>query len=145
MKTFRYALLSLFLPLMLAAILASFLADLFHHESVYTMPLRRRGIAPLRSGEVDLMDTVAVGDVMVTPAVVARLTTVADELRAQFAPHRTHGAPVLDDEDTLVGIVTSTDLIGDGSAHFPELQPRNPWTFTRANNAGSSCSRWWPC
>lgn len=121
----------LILPLMLAAMVATFLAEHFHHESVYTMPLRRRGIAPIRSGEVDLMDTVAVGDVMAQPRVVARLDTPADELREQFVRHRIHGAPVLDEEETLVGVVTSSDLVGDGSgARVERVMTPRPATVT---------------
>ncbi|MDP8959732.1 MAG: chloride channel protein, partial [Actinomycetota bacterium] len=67
----------LVLPLMLATSLATFLADRIHPESAYTMPLARRGIRPTRTGEVDLLDTVLVGDVMSdNPAVVhADMTT----------------------------------------------------------------------
>lgn len=100
----------LILPLMLTAILATFLADLFHRESVYTMPLRRRGIAVAPTGEVDLLDTISVGDVMSAPKVVATPETPLDELRRDLDRHRSHGAPVVDDRGDLVGIVTATDI-----------------------------------
>lgn len=99
----------LILPLMLTAILATFLSELFHRESVYTMPLRRRGIAQVRTGEVDILDTVSVGEVMSAPKVVAGPDTTLDVLRAQLDLHRTHGAPVVQD-GALVGIVTITDM-----------------------------------
>ena len=100
----------LILPLMLTAILASFLADLFHRESVYTMPLRRRGIPTRRSGEVDLLDTISVGRVMSRPSVVARPDTDLRELRSRLEQNRSHGAPVVNEAGELVGIVTTSDM-----------------------------------
>ncbi|HEX2154000.1 MAG TPA: chloride channel protein [Acidimicrobiia bacterium] len=100
----------LILPLMLTAILATFLAELIHPESVYTMPLRRRGIAPLHQGEVDLLDTVTVGDVMSEARVVAGPDSVIGELRRELDRQRSHGAPVVAADGELVGIVTSTDM-----------------------------------
>lgn len=123
----------LILPLMLTAILATFLADRVHRESVYTMPLRRRGIAPLRRGEVDILDTVSVGNVMSPVRVAARPETAVGEVRRQLDRHRSHGAPVVDDRGQLVGIVTTTDM---ASATDPELtqvegvMTRRPVTVT---------------
>lgn len=56
----------LILPLMLSATFASYVADRVHPHSVYTMPLAKLGINLYRSGEVDLLDTVTVGEVMLT-------------------------------------------------------------------------------
>lgn len=100
----------LILPLMLTAILAAFVSELFHRESVYTMPLRRRGIAPTRTGEVDLLDTVSVGDIMSPARVVARPETMLDRLRYELDGHRSHGAPVIDHKEELVGMVTLADM-----------------------------------
>lgn len=100
----------LILPLMLTAILATFLAELFHRESVYTMPLRRRGIAQVQSGEVDVLDTIRVGQVMSVAKFVATPGTYLEELRSQFERHRSHGSPVVDEHGDLVGVVTATDM-----------------------------------
>src|SRR5690606_13908848 len=96
----------LILPLMLTAILATFLAELIHPESVYTMPLHRRGIYPTRTGEVDLLDTVTVGEVMSPARVVAKPDQTVEDLRRQLERHRSHGAPVIDEAGELVGIAT---------------------------------------
>ncbi|NIQ56497.1 MAG: chloride channel protein, partial [Gemmatimonadetes bacterium] len=61
----------LIIPLMLSATFATFVADRVHPQSVYTMPLERRGIRLLRSGEVDLLDTIMVGQVMSPPSTLA--------------------------------------------------------------------------
>ena len=55
---------ALVLPLMLAASLASFIADRIHPDSVYTMPLTRAGVHLVQTEDVDLLDTVTVGEVM---------------------------------------------------------------------------------
>lgn len=100
----------LILPLMLAATFASFVADRFHPESVYTMPLARRGIRIRPSGEVDLLDTVTVGDVARMPAEVARPEMGLAELHEVMDRHRVHGLPVLDEADRLVGVITVSDM-----------------------------------
>ena len=99
----------LILPLMSTAILATFLSERFHRESVYTMPLRRRGIASTQRGEVDLLDTVAVGTVMAPARLVVNRETPISELRSGLEAYRLHGAPVVED-GRLVGIVTISDL-----------------------------------
>jgi chloride channel protein, CIC family len=134
----------LILPLMLTAILATFLADIFHPESVYTMSLRRRGISPTFAGEVDLLDTVTVGEVMSAPKVVARPETPLDELRLDLDRHRSHGAPVVDGGGRLVGIVTATDM---APVAKPELSSvasvmtRRPVTVTPQSRVSHAMER----
>jgi CIC family chloride channel protein len=120
----------LILPLMLTAILATFLAELIHPESVYTMPLHRRGIYPTRTGEVDLLDTVTVGEVMSPARVVARPDQAVGDLRRQLDRHRSHGAPVIDDAGALIGIVTLADIgtAEDDSTKVAEVMTRRPVT-----------------
>jgi len=50
----------LILPLMLTATLATFLAERFHTESVYSMALKTMGISVSRTGEVDVIDKIDV-------------------------------------------------------------------------------------
>lgn len=100
----------LILPLMLSATFATFVADRVHPESVYTMPLARRGIRFRPSGEVDLLDTVTVGDVAVMPPVVAVPTMSLTEVSRLMDAHRYHGLPVVDPDHGLVGIITVTDV-----------------------------------
>jgi CIC family chloride channel protein len=105
----------LVLPLMLAGTLATFLADRMHPLSAYTMPLARAGIKLTRRGEVDLLDTVLVEDVM-----TRNLTSVApdqtlDEIHALLDRERHHGLPVLED-GALVGIITLADIQRAGGA-----------------------------
>jgi len=99
----------LILPLMLATTFATFVAERVHPESIYTMPLTRRGIKLVRTGEIDLLDTVSVGDVMVTPSAVATTLMTLSEASSLMAEHRYHGLPVIADR-RLVGIITVTDI-----------------------------------
>ncbi|HVR31735.1 MAG TPA: chloride channel protein [Acidimicrobiia bacterium] len=100
----------LILPLMLSATFATFVADRVHPESVYTMPLARRGIRFRPSGEVDLLDTVTVGDVAVMPPVIAAPAMSLTEVSRLMDAHRYHGLPVVDPDHGLVGIITVTDV-----------------------------------
>ena len=104
----------LVLPLMLAASLATLLGERVHPESVYTMALSRRGIRLVRRGEVDVLDTVTVGDVS-----DGGFTAVADpamstaEVQGVLDRYHQHGVPVVAD-GKLVGIITITDIIRSG-------------------------------
>lgn len=104
----------LILPLMLSATFATFVADKVHPESVYTMPLTKRGIRMRPSGEVDLLDTVTVGDVASMPPVVAEPQMSLTEVSRLMDSHRYHGLPVVDPVGGLVGIITVTDVIHNG-------------------------------
>ncbi|GIU92055.1 MAG: transport integral membrane protein [Acidimicrobiia bacterium] len=99
----------LILPLMLATVVATFVTDRLHRESVYTLPLARRGIKLVRVGEVDLLDTVTVGDVMVPPPAVARPDMSLAEAHEAMLRSRAHGLPVVED-GRLVGVVTVSDI-----------------------------------
>ncbi len=99
----------LILPLMLSATFATFVADRVHPESVYTMPLTRRGISLRRSGDIDLLDSITVGEVMSPATVVANSSMSVDEATELMDRLRHHGLPVVDG-DELIGIVSITDV-----------------------------------
>ncbi len=104
----------LVLPLMLATSLATLIADRVHKESVYTIPLVRRGIRLLKTSDVDLLDTVTVGEVMTPRGVVIRPDMTTGEVQALLDRNRHHGLPVVDHDDALVGILTITDVVRSG-------------------------------
>jgi CIC family chloride channel protein len=103
----------LILPLMLAATLGTFLAERFSADSVYTMPLRRQGIKEPSRGEVDILDTVSVGEVMSTPEFVASPDDSLAVVDGQLHRYRYHGIPVVD-QGRLVGIITVSDIARSG-------------------------------
>ena len=66
----------LILPLMLTATLATFLAERFHPDSVYSMALKNMGISVRQNAEVDVLDTIDVKAVMTSPVVIALPVTI---------------------------------------------------------------------
>ncbi|MFQ5948922.1 MAG: chloride channel protein, partial [Acidimicrobiia bacterium] len=102
---------ALVLALMLAAALATFGIDRIHPDSVYTMPLARRGIRLTRTSEVDLLDTVTVGEVMSGNPTLITPTMTTGEVQGTLDRHRHHGLSVVDDRGRLIGIVTVTDIL----------------------------------
>lgn len=99
----------LVLPLMLSATVATFVSERFQPLSFYAATLERMGIRLAKTGEVDLLDTVDVGEVMSPPFSVNEWTSV---LKAQelLDRQRSHGAAVINRDGLLTGIVTVTDL-----------------------------------
>jgi len=101
---------ALVLPLMLAASLASFIADRIHPDSVYTMPLTQAGVHLVQNEDVDLLDTVTVGEVMtVFDNTLTPSMTIAEA--AQFLDtSRHHGMPVVEEDGRLAGVLTLIDI-----------------------------------
>ena len=104
----------LVLPLMLAASLATFLADRFHRESVYTMALTRMGVRLTRRSEVDLLDTITVAEVVRSEIVSTRVEDTLTEVQRIMDGNRLHGLPVLDSKGRLAGVITISDIVRNG-------------------------------
>lgn len=131
------------LPLMLAAGLATFLADRLQPESVYTLPLRRRGIVYADPEDVDIMQAVRVGEVMTADPDVLPADLPLDEAREEFRETRHHGFPVVQN-GRLIGVCTLADLArasSDGESHgmqddsltVADVCTRQPLTVTPAD------------
>jgi CIC family chloride channel protein len=103
----------LVLPLMLAVGIATFGADRLGWRSIYVEGLRRRGVTLDRPDDVDVLQLVAVREVM-TRADAQHATVPADQsvtaLRQHFTEHSLHGAVVIAKDGTLVGVVARSDL-----------------------------------
>ncbi|HZJ48603.1 MAG TPA: chloride channel protein [Acidimicrobiia bacterium] len=121
----------LVLPLMLAVSLATLIADVLSPESVYTMPLIRKGIQLVRASEIDVLDTIKVGDVMSRQAPIAPHMTL-EEAAEILNEHGHHGAAVLEG-DRLVGVLSMSDilrsksvgLVADAMTHRPVTATAN--------------------
>lgn len=105
----------LILPLMLTATLATFLAERFSPDSVYSMALKRKGIRIRQTGEIDLLDTIDVGSVMSESSFVAAPSDPLSDVEPRLHRERSHGVPVVRD-GKLVGIVTVSDITRAGGA-----------------------------
>jgi CIC family chloride channel protein len=99
----------LVLPLMLAVSLATLITDVLSPESVYTMPLIRKGIRLVKSSEVDVLDAIKVGDVMSWQEPLAPHMTL-EEAKALLGLHGHHGAAVLQ-QGKLVGVLSMSDIL----------------------------------
>jgi chloride channel protein, CIC family len=134
----------LILPLMLGTTLATFLAERFYPGSIYTAALRRRGITIASHGDVDLLDTVTVGEVMHRPHVIARSDQSVGEVRKEMDRFRYNGIVVIDGEE-LVGILTISDIVRAGTRAdemtVDEVMTRRPVTVTRSAQVSRALER----
>jgi CIC family chloride channel protein len=99
------------LPLMLATVISTILAEHLSRESIYTLKLSRRGIRLERGRDIDVMQGVLVGEAMTTDVDSVSADMDLQELELVFAQTHHHGFPVLDETGTLFGVVTLQDLM----------------------------------
>lgn len=124
----------LVLPLMLAAGLATFIADRIHPESVYSAPLRTEGIVYAESDDIDLMQTVRVGEIMTADPDTLQADATFEEANTEFQRTGHHGFPVVA-RDKLIGVCTLHDMDragsgADGAMTVGEVCSRDVLTVT---------------
>ncbi|MEN8113873.1 MAG: chloride channel protein, partial [Actinomycetota bacterium] len=123
----------LVLPLMLGAALATFLGERLHADSAYTIALTREGIHLPTMQDIDLLDTVAVHDVMTIVDEAASPSMTIPELLEMFDRHHHHGLPVIEN-DALIGVVSLGDVenleSGAEGLTVGDIMTRNPITTT---------------
>jgi len=100
----------LILPLMLATVISTTLAEHLSKESIYTLKLVRRGVRLERGRDIDVIQGVLVREVMTAEVDTISADLDLQELDAIFAETHHHGFPVLDENGDLVGVVTLQDL-----------------------------------
>lgn len=134
----------LILPLMLTATLATFLAERFHPDSVYSMGLKGMGISVRRTGEVDVLDTIDVSAVMTAPAIVTTPGEDLGEVEQRLHAAQSHGAPVLEN-GRLVGVITISDMARSAGAanrgFVGEAMTPRPATVTPATRVSRAMER----
>lgn len=99
----------LILPLMMATVLSTLLAEHLFSESIYTLKLRLKGIALQRGRDVDIMQGLLVREAMTRDAYVVEEDMPLQELGEYFQKTHAHSFPVVDKEHGLVGMVSITD------------------------------------
>ena len=98
-------------PLMLSCVIASVVARRFHRESVYTEPLRRKGVELEReSPQLGAATQLAVGDLMRQPVPPVRENTRFQEIANRFLTSTFNFLPVVDENRRLLGMVALHDL-----------------------------------
>jgi CIC family chloride channel protein len=98
------------LPLMLATVISTVVAEFLTRESIYTLKLSRRGIRLERGQDIDVMQGVLVGEAMTRDVDTVPADMPLDQLVTAFDETHHHGFPVLDERGELFGIVTLQDL-----------------------------------
>jgi H+/Cl- antiporter ClcA/CBS domain-containing protein len=102
---------SLMPPLMLGCVVSNLVARRLHPASIYTEPLRRKGL--ILPQEVTASEAAAertVGDVMRVPVPPVRETATLREIADRFLTSANNFLPVVDSEQRLVGLVALQDL-----------------------------------
>jgi chloride channel protein, CIC family len=102
----------LILPLLIASVISSLIADIFHPESVYQIALSRKGLQLQRSRESDLLQSVRVKEVMSKEVPKLFADDTLGELEKRLATSHHNGFVVVErnNSDHYVGIITLTDL-----------------------------------
>jgi len=98
-------------PLMLACVVSTLLARRLHPESIYTQPLRDKGLLvdreSLRPGSATEQ---TVGDLMRAPIPPLRETASLQEIADRFLTSSNNFLPVVDSKYQLIGVVALQDL-----------------------------------
>lgn len=124
----------LVLPLMLATGIATFITDRIYQDSLHMAELREEGVIYAEPQDIDIMQTVEVGEIMTTDPDVVPHDLPLGELRRRFLTTGHHGFPVVDG-DRLVGVVTVSDLARVDRGEVPSDVPVEQLT------AGDICTR----
>jgi CIC family chloride channel protein len=102
---------SLMPPLMLACVVSVLFARRLHPDSIYTEPLRRKGlmVSPEATGSEAATERI-VGDLMRAPVPPVRETATLGEIADRFLTSANNFLPVVDAKGQLVGLVALQDL-----------------------------------
>jgi CIC family chloride channel protein len=102
---------SLIPPLMLACVVSTLVARRFHPESIYTEPLRRKGLKVSQDATTSEAATERrVADILRAPVPPVRETTALGEIADRFLTSSNNFLPVVDAHNQLVGMVALQDL-----------------------------------
>jgi CIC family chloride channel protein len=102
---------SLMPPLMLACVVSFLVSRRLHPESIYTEPLRRKGVTISQDATASEAATErTVSDLMRSPVPPVRETATLGEIADRFLTGANNFLPVVDGKARLVGIVALQDL-----------------------------------
>ncbi len=98
------------LPLLLAVIISLLIARRLNADSVYTLSLARKGIRLERGKDIEVLEGIAVSEVMETDTPTLSEETPLEEVDRLLFHTRRHGLPVMDGSGELAGMLTLADL-----------------------------------
>src|SRR5260221_10008139 len=134
----------LILPILLTTAICVLLVEKLAPDGIYHLGLARHGIRLSRGQEISLLQTVTVGEVMLTTPQTVAANLPMDSLMKAFGKDNTHGLPVLDDSGLLYGIVTRGDWtrakeIGEETQlTVSDICTRDPYTVTPATQVSEA-------
>ncbi|PWU19576.1 MAG: chloride channel core [Verrucomicrobia bacterium] len=98
-------------PLMLACVVSVLVARALHPESIYTEPLRRKGLTVSQEATTSEAATErTVSDLLRDPVVPVRETATLGEIAQRFMTSTNNFLPVVDGKGSMVGLVALQDL-----------------------------------
>lgn len=98
------------LPIMLAAVVSTAIAQLVHRESIYTLKLRRKGVLTGSAADHTILRRISVRDVPPVPHVAVRPADPLSRLLELRDVYRVLDFVVVDSTNHYVGLVTAQDL-----------------------------------
>ncbi len=98
------------LPIMIAAVMATTLAQALHRVSIYTSRLRRRGLQLGVSRDVSVLRTIAVHQIPLQPATFVHPEEPASRLIEVAAREAVEEFVVVDKDDRFLGLIRDEDL-----------------------------------
>jgi CIC family chloride channel protein len=98
------------LPLMLAVVISTLVSEALGADTIYTLKLRRRGIAIDRPRVPSVMRTVPVSEAMTALPEAVDPSTPTDEVIRRITERRDLAVPVVDADGALVGVVGPEDI-----------------------------------
>ncbi|MCA9873147.1 MAG: CBS domain-containing protein, partial [Anaerolineales bacterium] len=116
----------LILPLMLATVLSTLLAEHLFRDSIYTFKLRLRGITLQRGRDMDLMQTIQVSEAMTVKPYLVPLEMPVKDLGVIFEQTHSHSFPVVDEEMRLAGMVSIRD--------YERMRERPAWEHLKVKD-----------
>lgn len=134
----------LVLPLMVATVISTLLANRVRPESAYSSPLARMGIHPAEAGVTDLLDTVQVGDVVSQYPITVSPDDSLGEVHGLMQRNRLHGVPVVS-RGNLLGVVAESDITRAGGPSDQvaarDVMTPNPVTVNRDTPVSEALER----
>jgi len=98
------------LPLMFAVVVAHLMASAIYHDSIYSIKLRRKGALAAPQQEMGVLDLLLVTDAMSPEFETVSPDLSLDEMTEVAREGKVRSWLVIGSEETLMGIVTETDL-----------------------------------
>ncbi|GJM20708.1 MAG: chloride channel protein [Planctomycetota bacterium] len=100
----------LILPLMTVSVLSSVIAGRLMPDSIYTLPLSRRGIVLRDREDTALLKQLKVADAMSAPVAAIPDTTTFDRIVRRLLESKLHDIPVVDQNGRLTGAISLDDV-----------------------------------